>query len=259
MTELLAKLTNLSYELFGVILPGVVAGIFLLLWWYALGPLAPLLTFNSTPELTLSNARAMIDSLNAATGAGVAVPAFVLCYFLGHFVLWTRRSGPANDDAAKCWYKRLRWSLIFRIPKPSKSYDPKLERLYRFVQAKFSKETLEWREFYPVVKSFLSQNVANSLVSTYQNKYTLHGSIATAASALFWLSVFGLLFGLAIPTSMQAEPHYVGLSFLAISGLILVGGFSSSYIFHWEMFGNTIITEAYSRLYGPEHGEPKKH
>ena len=65
MDELLAKLTNLSYEFFGVILPGVIAALLLALWWSALGPLAPMLSSGFFPQLTSDNAGQIVESLRA--------------------------------------------------------------------------------------------------------------------------------------------------------------------------------------------------
>ena len=52
VNELLATLTNLSYELFGVVLPGIVASIFILLYWITLGPVAPFWTCGIIPAFT---------------------------------------------------------------------------------------------------------------------------------------------------------------------------------------------------------------
>ena len=93
MNELLARLTNLSYDLFGVILPGIVMSLFICLWWTALGPLAPLWTYGAVPELAVATARTMIDSLSVAVGVGIAIPALAVWYFLGHLLLWIARSG----------------------------------------------------------------------------------------------------------------------------------------------------------------------
>ena len=52
MDEFLAKLTNLSYEFLGIIVPGIIAALFLGMWWAALGPIAPLWSFEFVPQLT---------------------------------------------------------------------------------------------------------------------------------------------------------------------------------------------------------------
>lgn len=263
MNELLGKLTNLGYEFFGTIVPGVLAVLLLILWWAALGPLPDVWTRGLIPGLTIQTARDIMksmDSLTAATGIGVVVPLLASCYFAGHLLHWLARSGPSNQEAAADTYRRLVYSLVFAIPKPAASFNPKLERLFKLAQQRFAADAtaLEWREFYPIAKSFLAQRVSNSLVSTYQNKYTLHRSIATAGAALFWLSVAALVGALFTHAAGELSHNYFWLIVLLCSGLLLTGGFSASYIYHWEMFGNTIVTETYSRLYGPRDEQPEK-
>lgn len=260
MTELLAKLINFGYELFGVILPGIIVILFFLLWWTALGPLASVWTGGAIPEFNAETAGSIIDSLNVATGIGVAVPLFAGCYFAGHLLLWIARSGKENQKAADTWYKRLGYSLVFSIPKPAAPFNPKLQKLFEIVQKRFSADQapLEWREFYPVAKSFLAQRVANSLVATYQNKYTLHRSITTAGALLFWVSLITIVVARFTGGEQEHLPSYLLLSVLLIGGLVLVWGFSASYIYHWEMFGNSIVTETYCKLYEPQNDQSKR-
>jgi len=149
---------------------------------------------------------------------------------------------------------------MFSIPKPNSPFNPKLQRLFEVVRKRFASKGVlpEWQEFYPIAKSFLAQNVTSSLISTYQNKYTLHRSIATAATLLFWASVIAI--GVSNFTSYTPDqaPSYLLLSALAIGSLALVYGFSASYIYNWEMFGNTIVTETYSKLCGPQDDKSKR-
>lgn len=263
MNELLGKLINLGYEFFGTFVPGIVAILLFLLWWAALGPLPTVWTHGVIPELTVQTAHEIMTSMNsltAATGIGVAVPLLAACYFAGHLLHWIARSGPSSQVAAYSTYRRLAYSLLFAVPKPANSFHPKLQRLFDLVQQRFTADqtALEWREFYPIAKSFLAQRVPNSLVSTYQNKYTLHRSIATAGAALFWLSLAAVV-GAALTSGAGELGHsYVWLGLLLCGGLLLTGGFSASYVYHWEMFGNTIVTETYSRLYGPQDDQSDK-
>lgn len=257
MDELLAKLTNLGYEVFGVILPGVIGGLFLAIWWVALGPVAPLLSNGFFPLLTSNNISELVESLSLKTGIGVAVPGLVLAYFLGHILLWIARSGEPNEAVSKDPWRTVGSSLVFRIPKPPKSYDEELQSLYEAVEARFRQNgsPLPWRQFYPIVKSYLSRNLAYSLVATYQNKYTLHRSIATAAAGLFWLCAFGAGGGVVTCYFRAVAPHWWLLTTLGLLALVLVWGFSGSYMYHWKMFGNTVITEAYSIIYGPRNAD----
>jgi hypothetical protein len=259
MDEFLAKLTNLSYEFFGVIVPGIVGTLFLGLWWVALGPVAPLWSFEFVPELTLNNAARIIESLSLKAGIGVVVPGLASAYFLGHIILWSSRFGEPDECATKSSWRRVQRSLVFRVPKPPRSFDKNLQSLYDAVQAKFAKggSALSWEQFYPVVKSYLLKNLTHSLVATYQNKYTLHRSITAAAAGLFWLSTLAVAGGGVTWYLAGVAPRWGLLAMLALLAFVLVLCFSSSYMYYWMLFGNTIITEAYSIIYGPD-AQPKK-
>jgi hypothetical protein len=167
MDEFLAKLTNLSYEFLGVIVPGIIAALFLGMWWAALGPIAPLWSCEFVPQLTSNKASGIVESLSLKTGIGAAVPGLAIAYFLGHILLWIARSGEPDECATESTWRRVRTSLVFRIPKPPRSFDEDLQPLYDAVQAKFAVDgsALPWTQFYPVVKSYLSKNLTSSLVA----------------------------------------------------------------------------------------------
>jgi hypothetical protein len=260
MNQLLVKLMNQTYELVGVILPGMVASIFLLLLWAALGPIAPFFTHGAIPAFTRATFRASVDSMISLSEMGAVVVWLLIWYFLGHFLLWISRGGIADDGASKSWVRRVYLSLTFRIPKLSTNYNPKLASLYEGVRKKFASEgvVLEWRQFYPVVHSYLSQRLTTSLVDTYQHKYTLHRSITSACAALFWLSLLAIVAAFVAWTMDGPQPNWLLLMLLFVSAGILVWLFSASYMLHWEMFGNSIVTEAYSLLYGPKDDSTTK-
>jgi hypothetical protein len=74
---------------------------------------------------------------------------------------------------------------------------------------------------------------------------------------MFWTSVVGgLLAGIGWVCG-GVEPNWLLLgTLLALAG-VFVWGFSESYLYHWKMFGNSIVTESYCLLYGPQDAEPK--
>jgi hypothetical protein len=186
---------------------------------------------------------------------------FGVIIFVGHILLWVSRSrGKVGDVVVKHCWRRIYWTLKFGIPKPDDNYDKNLESLYISVLAKFSNgNTLQkWEQFFPVVRSFLTRKMTYSLVSTYQNKYTLHRSIAGAASAFFWMNIFGLVIGLISYYGWHVSPIWWLLGIQAIIALVFVLGFSGSYAFYWKLFGNAIITEAYSVIYGPNDAKPSQ-
>jgi hypothetical protein len=253
MDQLIAKITSLSYEIFGVFLPGFIAAIFGIAWWAGVGDLAPRWTFGTVPRLTYATAETMLKGLDVRLGIGIAIPLIVLCYFLGNTLVWVSRSG--RPDKNKSSFHLLLGSLLLRIPKPETSYSMDLESLLKAVEKHFvgSHSSLSWRQFYPVVKCYLSRQLPGSLVTTYQNKYTFHRSIAMASAFLFWFGLIALLGGLLTYAVYGNEPRWALVMFLILISLWMVNGFTASYRFHWEMFGNTIITESYSLLYGPTH------
>ncbi|EXI78198.1 MAG: hypothetical protein AW10_03282 [Candidatus Accumulibacter appositus] len=260
MDQLLAKLTNLGYEFFGVVLPGIVTVLFLVCGWGALGPLPSFCSFGVFPDLSAQNAARFFERLSVQSEVSVAVSGFAIVYFVGHIVLWISRASRPDDGGKTSAPRRIWTSLVFKIPRPKDSYDSNLEELFQAVNAKFSINgtTMTWRQFYPVVKSFLSKNLTYSLVATYQNKYTLHRSITAAAALLFWLTVVGAMVGIVTGHFAGVAPRWGLLITLACLALVLVWGFSDSYAYHWKMFGNTIITEAYSVIYGPNDAQQSK-
>lgn len=251
MNEIVGKLTNLSYEIFGVFLPGIVGNVFLLLLWQATGPVLPFWTNGVVAEFSLETLRGIVDSFSAASGMVAAIALLTLWYFIGHVVLWLSRSGKSVEQATKKPWKRLWLSLIFRVPKPTHPYNEKLENLYGAVRQELSYggTELEWRQFYPVAKCLLAEKLVRSLVATYQNKYTFHRSVVAASAMLFWLTLIfsaaaWLFLGLGDP-----KPIWLMLGLLLVGSIVVIWNFSSSYMHHWEMFGNSVITETYSLLW----------
>ena len=158
----------------------------------------------------MTNLQALFDSLSLASGIGVAIPLLAIWYFLGHILLWIARSGKADAAASKGPVRRVVLSLVLQIPKPANPFDPNLEPLYNSVRKRFTADgaELDWRQFYPVVKSYLSQRLTYSLVATYQNKYTFHRSVAIASAVLFWFSVLAPVATSKSPTCGRVKfPH----------------------------------------------------
>ena len=259
MEQLLAKLTNLGYELFGIFIPGIVALIFLLIWWASIGQIAPYISNGFFPQLTSKNASEIIESITVRTGFGIALPIFIITYFLGHMLQWISRSGKASDQILKSPILRTYKSICLQIPKPENSYDARLEPLFAAVQSKFMCDGtyLSWPQFYPIAKNYLSRSSHQSLVTNYQNKYTLHRSITLASAGLFWLCVAGMIAEGIILYNIGVSPRWWLVAPLTLFSVISVWGFSDSYAYNWNFFGNSIITESYSLIYGPKNAESK--
>jgi putative effector of murein hydrolase LrgA (UPF0299 family) len=182
MDGFLNKIDNLAYELFGIVLPGLVASVLLILLWMGLGSLPPYWSSGQVPMLTLSTVKSLIDKIPGALQTAAIIGTLMVWYFLGHSVNWISKGRSHTKGEFKERIERI-WSFLkFRIKKPEASFDPKLEKLFKAVSRKFTanQEPLEWRQFYPLAKNLLANTGRNSLLSTYQNKYTLHRSIAAA-------------------------------------------------------------------------------
>lgn len=262
MDSLIAKLTNLSYELFGVILPGIVTMLFVIAWWEGIGPIAPILSFGAIPELTAKKISEIIEILNSPVGIGIFIPALFFAYFVGHIILWISRSGKPDDKALSNSWIRVREALFFRIPKSQINFDPKFDPLFKAVLQTFIDEkslpSPSWQEIFPVLKCLISKNLSYSLVGTYQNKYTFHRSVTSASAILFWLCLASIITGPVIHCFFGVSPHWDGLIALISISLILVWGFSDSYSYNWKMFGNTIVTESYAILYAQKYDNTRQ-
>jgi hypothetical protein len=254
MDALLGKLTNLAYEVFGVIIPGLVFGVFLLMWWFALGPLVPYWTWSRVPELTLAELWLTVDAVPGGRTTASAILILMACYFLGHSVNWTSKARPREKSGWATRLERVSTFLTFRVPRPKESYDPQLQRLFEAVSGRWTHDgrLLSWREFYPLAKTVLANTGRHSLIATYQNKYTLHRSIAAAAAFLFWLSVFSTLGAIvAAWQGIPAQPDWALMLGLWLGSILLVTGFSATYSYAWTLWGDTVITESYALAFGP--------
>jgi len=258
MSELITKLIGLSYELFGVILPGLILSLFLLLTWVALGPAIPIFSLGAIPTFSMSNLNVFLDALSIASGISIIAPLLVIWYFLGHILLWISRSGPPLEPGQNTGIRRLGLTIVMRIPKPGDNFDPALAPLLSPVCAAFNleRDNAKWRILYPISKCYLSRALPTSLVSTYQNKYTFHRSVAAASAVLFWLSSLGTVGSALILYAGGPTPTWALLVTLLLASIAIAWGFSGSYQYHWQMFGNTIITETYSLLNSPDYVKP---
>ncbi len=256
MDQLLSKLTNLSYELFGIFIPGFVLFLFLGWWWWCVGDLAPILSVDYLPTLAMRGISDGYVLVPNELKLGLVIYVAVASYFLGHLINWVGRSGGARESSASSKIQRAREDLSrclkLSIPKPRESYSAGLEPLLaegvQFLQ--LPPQSNGWSSFYPVAKSRVAQQLTQSLIVTYQNKYTLHRSLAIASAIWFWLTYFLAWFGAAISLQAEDGPRWLPVLLSLFLSVLAVWGFSESYRFHWKMFGNSVISETFvlSRL-----------
>ncbi len=245
MDAILGKLTNLAYEFFGVFVPGVVVCLFLFLLWFALGSLA-----DARTALTagLEAAREMAASRAGATG--LVMCCLTLFYVAGQLVTWVSRVRGGHRTPLTGW-SRIQAMLLFSVPRSDDHFDPNLRLLFESSSRVLGQgRLLEWREFYPVAKAVIAQEQRYSLVATYQNKYTLHRSLAVTAAGLFWASVFLLVACIvARRCGVPGNPNWALQAAVPPLSLFAVWGFSASYLYAWTMFGDTIVTETYALIF----------
>lgn len=255
-----SKLDNLAYELFGVVLPGLVASVWLLLLWYALGQLIPTWTFQYIPQLQWSMIKYVLKAVPGAIQASALTGTLLIWYSLGHALNWVSKGrtkrGTLKEERARIWS-----FLKFKVQK-GEPFDPTLTTLFKRVCSKLVPDRdLSWRELYPLAKTLLANSNRRSLLSTYQNKYTLHRSIAAAAAATFWLSLISTVVALATQFLWgRIQPNWLLLAFLLVSSLASVWGFSATFQYYWGLWGDTIVTESHGVLFDvlPPRGNETK-
>jgi hypothetical protein len=244
MDTLLSKLTDLAYEFFGVILPGLIFALFLTFFWISVGPMLPTLTCGHIQELTLRQIDWFESDLTATRRSELLVLLVVLCYFLGQFLNWISRGRSTTEDQA--WWRRI---LRFRFARPRESYAVELGPLFYAAARTIapSSETMKWPVFYPVAKSLIAQKLTYSLVPTYQHKYTLHRCLSAAGVAGFWACAISLAIGLVASAIGQGPNWWLLLPLTAVS-LCVAYAFEKSYSYFWKLWGSTVVAESYGLL-----------
>ncbi len=177
---------------------------------------------------------------------------FFAWYLIGTFVKFLSRGASAGPSSRA--RKVLRLVGIER-PSPTKSsheaLEPLLKRCYSLMEAQTRLSHLEWRQYYPLAKAVVMQGGSHSLLPTYQNKYTLHRSLASLCALAFLaasllLVVYVVL--LFIPSDAGARLAWWWWS---PTMLVTIWGhlaFTHSYHYNWTLWGDTIITESLALL-----------
>lgn len=247
MDQLLAKLTNLSYEIWGIFVPGLIALLFLVFTWWCAGPVIDVITFGFIAPAEVKSIKGFISLLNREIKFGFIAGLAVAAYFAGHLLHWISRSSKSTAQG-KGSVSRVLSCLKLSIPKPDESYDAFLDA--QLAEAKeFLKMPTEstWPQYYPVAKAYLAAQLQSSLVSTYQNKYTLHRSLTAAAVVWFWMGLAVLLLGGVFEViGFTIEPKWFPSAVSPLAAVAIIYGFSDSYQYNWKLFGNTLITEIYT-------------
>lgn len=265
MDVLLSKLTNLAYDFFGVVLPGLVLVGFGALFWLSLGTGAPLLSGGVVPGISVGELLAAIDSI----GVQRMLAMLFVTYFAGHLLLWVGKRADLRKDPAGL--ERTAWALAFRVSTPTLPYDedlePQFERAKATLQNRLGRGTEPtnddpratggWRQFYPVAGQFIRKSGQYSLLATYQHKYTLHRSITVAVATLFWCNVITAIVNVTLALcGSAAVPWWIHVIW-AIVLSAFAWGFSGSYRWYWQHWGNTLIAETLAST-AQEPNEPRQ-
>lgn len=252
MDTFIGKLTQLTYELFGVLLPGFLCAVFVGSMWLALGPLALKWSLGLLPELRLSEIVSIDASLSSSTRIAALVLLGVACYFLGQVLNGVSRQCTGGKSPLP-----MTDILRFRLHRPTAQYRQELSRLFAVAAPQIvpGMASPPWDEFFRVARCLLVQNRRTSLAATYQSKYTLHRSIAIASAGACWvasLALVGALVTWCFDRSLQV--NWILLLAAPFGFLISARQFARSYADNWTLFGDTIVTETYALIRAHEMG-----
>ncbi|WP_313495494.1 hypothetical protein [Stenotrophomonas sp.] len=255
MESLFSKIGNLGYELLGIFLPGFIFIHFMVFWWWSIGPMAGIWSQEFIPQAQVVQISGFIEVLNEGVQVGVLLFLALASYFIGHALHWISRGGPKRGELN--FWSRVGYSVIFRVPKPDRDYHAGLDGV--FEEAKihlgFGSDSV-WREYYPIAKSYLAKNLQTSLSPVYQNKYTLHRSLALASSLWFWISVASILISVPMVVYFGCPaPKWIPLSLSVPAAIVLINGFSGSYYYNWLLWGDSLISEVVMLKRSPPDAE----
>ncbi len=168
MNELAGKITNFSYELFGIIIPGAIITLFLGVWLASLGNIPAILVSSDFPILTIASITELINRTFTDKGFGILLPLFLSWYMLGHITQWFSRSSSTPSENRPTAADRIICALKLKPIRPSENYSSDLEPIFIEVSKKLSStgEPLPWSQFYPVAKNIIARHSTNSLLST---------------------------------------------------------------------------------------------
>lgn len=256
MESLFSKIGNLGYELLGIFLPGLIFIHFLVFWWWSIGPMASVWSQEFIPQAQVVQISGFIEVLNEGVQVGVLLFLALASYFIGHALHWISRGGPKCGEM-KFW-SRVGYSAIFKVPKPNRDYHPGLDEVFKEAKLHLGFDNnASWREYYPIAKSYLAKNLQTSLSPVYQNKYTLHRSLALASSLWLWISVVSIFICLfMVFCAGYASPKWIPLLLSVPAAVMLMNGFAGSYYYNWLLWGDSLISEVVMLKRSPPDAKP---
>lgn len=265
MEGFLSKLTDLTYEIVGVLMPGLTLLFVGLFQW-------GLYRHYADPEATGARLLGLLqgDLLWLEKHPwGILLGALILSYFAGRAVLFLARDGlPILGDAlvwgaaaiarklkietdrlkkraaAEPLVRLLARVFLVRTPKGLlDNHASSLDRIRKWCAERLSPSSdvtllSEWFAYYPVASRLLEREGSKSRLPVHQSKYTLDRSLATVFALGFWSAVvLSLLFKTWGPFAEVA------------AFLLLVHVFDQEHAYHWRLWGDSIIAETYALVW----------
>ena len=268
MKEIVAKISEFSYDIVAFMLPGFAA--FLALFGSAV--------FTALVHATPEQVRQANEGLDWF-GHNVWAAAITIVSFSYLFAIWVQHV--ASNGAWKvrahdfpfprrCRTKRLsslrrrrkilkirhwfwiscrdaslRVFLLRKMDMRLQSYPRELKETLKATALKMGSslgyvvdDKKLWPQYYPVARTLARRDTHPSLVQSYQNKYTLARSMAYVVSVWFWMAVLTLALTIS-------EPSLLILSIAAgfLSAFVLIRALISQYQYHWTNWGGIVIAE----------------
>ncbi len=265
MEGFLSKLTDLTYETVGVLVPGLTLVFVGLFQW-------GLYRYYAEPEATGARLLYLLqeDLLWLEEHPwGILLGALVLSYFAGRAVLFLARDGLPILGGALAWVAaalarklkietgRLKAAAgaaplvrllarVFLVRTPKELLDnhaSSLDRIKTWCTERLSPASdatllSGWSAYYPVASRLLEQEGSKSRLPIHQSKYTLDRSLATVFALGFWSAfAFCLLFR-----------TWGAFAEVAVF-VLLVHIFDQEHAYHWRLWGDSIIAETYALVW----------
>ncbi len=195
MNTFIDKLLSLSYDFIGILLPGLTATVFILFILIGLDLTVPGFILSGEEDFGVDTVTRLFQDEEGSMQYAPLAIALLIWYLAGQFLKGLSRNVHRDDDLARKVVPRTWYFLTFRVLAPETDFHRRLAPLFVAVRNRFETEgvSLNWQQFFPIARSHLSQNLTKSLIETYQNKYTLHRSIAIVGVLSFWMTVIALL------------------------------------------------------------------
>jgi hypothetical protein len=262
----LSKLTDLTYDMVGVLMPGLALLLVGAFEWR-------FFTFFSTPcpEPTfVALATELLRELAATQANRWWLALLVIAaYFAGRVALFLARDGLPLAATVLPWVPRALEEVmpgaaerlkkartgnallrtlarLFLLPTPKTlleahagALDGVRARAVAELGTKAPAPGLDaWLPFYSVATRVIEQESTKSRLPVHQSKYTLDRSLGTVFALGFWTS---LAMCVRLPAATALPP--------AAAFLVLVHAFEQDHARHWRLWGDSVIAETYALVW----------